>query len=36
MVAILENNQEKDGTITIPKVLWPYMGGIKKISPKIK
>ncbi len=26
MVAILENNQNKDGSITIPKVLVPYMG----------
>lgn len=34
MVAILENNQEKDGSITIPKVLVPYMNGIKKISAK--
>lgn len=24
MVALLENNQQKDGSITIPKVLWPY------------
>lgn len=34
MVAILENNQNKDGSITIPKVLVPYMGGKKKIVPK--
>jgi seryl-tRNA synthetase len=27
MVAILENNQQKDGSIKIPKVLRPYMGG---------
>ena len=33
MVAILENNQNKDGSVTIPKVLMPYMGGIKKIGP---
>ncbi len=32
MVAILENYQNKDGTITIPKVLRPYMGGQKIIS----
>ena len=25
LVAILENNQQKDGSIKIPKVLWPYM-----------
>lgn len=27
MVALLENNQQPDGSITIPKVLQPYMGG---------
>ena len=32
LVAIMENNQNKDGSIDIPKVLWPYMGGKKKIS----
>ena len=32
MVAILENYQQKDGSITIPEVLIPYMGGITKIS----
>jgi seryl-tRNA synthetase len=34
MVAILENNQNQDGSIDIPKVLWPYVAGKKKISPK--
>lgn len=33
MVAILENNQEKDGTIKIPKILHPYMNGITEIKP---
>ncbi len=32
LVAILENNQNKDGSITIPKVLQDYMGGKKKIE----
>jgi len=32
MVAILENYQEKDGSIVIPDVLRPYMDGLKKIS----
>jgi len=31
LVAIMENNQNKDGTIDVPKVLIPYMGGKKKI-----
>ncbi len=30
--AILENYQQKDGSIIIPKALRPYMGGIEKIS----
>ncbi|MBD3312486.1 serine--tRNA ligase [archaeon] len=34
MVAIIENFQEKDGTIKIPKVLWKYTGGLKKIKKK--
>ncbi|OGG96554.1 MAG: serine--tRNA ligase [Candidatus Lambdaproteobacteria bacterium RIFOXYD2_FULL_50_16] len=31
LVAILENYQQKDGSVTIPKVLVPYMGGITQI-----
>ncbi len=31
-IAVLENFQEIDGTITVPEVLWPYMNGIKKIG----
>jgi len=34
MVAILENCQNKDGTITVPKALVPYMSGIKVIGKK--
>jgi len=34
MVCILENNQQKDGSIKLPKVLQPYMGGMKKIVKK--
>ena len=33
MVAILENNQQKDGSIKIPKVLWKYTG-FKEIRKK--
>ncbi len=29
--AILENNQQEDGSVNIPKVLWPYMDGLEKI-----
>jgi len=34
LVAIMENNQQKDGSIKIPKVLQPYMGGKKVIGEK--
>ena len=32
--AILENNQEEDGTVKLPKVLYPYLGGRTEIRPK--
>ncbi|GLX71384.1 serine--tRNA ligase [Paenibacillus glycanilyticus] len=32
--AILENYQQADGTIVVPEVLRPYMGGLDKISPR--
>jgi seryl-tRNA synthetase len=32
LVAILENYQQPDGTVAIPKVLQSYMGGIEKIE----
>ncbi|MFW6220121.1 MAG: serine--tRNA ligase [Nanoarchaeota archaeon] len=34
LVAIVENFQNKDGSVNIPKVLWPYMNGIKKLTLK--
>lgn len=34
LVAILENYQNEDGSITIPEVLRSYMGGAENISPK--
>ena len=33
-IAILENYQQKDGSVEVPKVLRPYMGGVKKIKNK--
>ncbi len=33
LVAMLENYQEADGSVTIPPVLVPYMGGRTKIEP---
>ncbi|MGB9300831.1 MAG: serine--tRNA ligase [Anaerolineae bacterium] len=32
MIAVLENYQQKDGSIAIPLVLQPYMGGLEVIS----
>ena len=32
LVAVMENNQNADGSITIPEVLRPYMGGVEKIG----
>ena len=32
MVAILENFQTKKGTVKIPKILWPYMNGVKEFK----
>lgn len=32
--AILENCQQEDGTVLIPKALRPYMGGLEKIVPR--
>lgn len=34
LIAILENNQRKDGSVVIPEVLRPYMGGQETIEPK--
>ena len=32
VIGILENFQEADGSVTVPEVLVPYMGGVTKIS----
>ena len=33
MVGLLENNQHEDGSIDVPAVLQPYLGGLKKLIP---
>ncbi|TXH88570.1 MAG: serine--tRNA ligase [Rhodoferax sp.] len=33
LVAVLENYQRADGTVEVPEVLRPYMGGVSVISP---
>ena len=34
LIAFLENHLQADGSVTIPEVLWPYMGGIKVLVPE--
>ena len=34
LIAFLENHLQADGTVTIPKVLQPYMGGTEVLVPK--
>jgi seryl-tRNA synthetase len=34
LVAILENYQNADGSLTVPKALQPYMGGITRLEPE--
>ena len=32
LIAVLENYLNEDGSVTIPDVLLPYMGGLKRIE----
>jgi seryl-tRNA synthetase len=34
IIAILENFQQADGSVLIPEMLVPFMGGKTKLSPK--
>ena len=34
LIAVLENNQQADGTVAVPPVLRPWMGGIDVITPE--
>ncbi len=34
IVALLENGQQPDGSVLLPEALWPYMGGLKVITPQ--
>jgi seryl-tRNA synthetase len=33
MVAVLENYQNADGSVTVPAALRPYMGGLEVLRP---
>jgi len=34
LVAVLENYQQADGSVIVPEVLAPYMGGVKRLEPR--
>jgi seryl-tRNA synthetase len=34
LVAVLENGQQADGSVLIPEVLRPYMGGLERLAPQ--
>ena len=34
LVAVLENYQNADGSVTVPEALRPYMGGVEKLVPE--
>ena len=33
LIGVLENNQNADGSIDVPEVLWPWMGDVQRIEP---
>jgi seryl-tRNA synthetase len=32
LIAVLENGQQADGSVDLPAVLWPYLGGKTRIA----
>jgi seryl-tRNA synthetase len=36
LIAVMENYQQQDGSIRVPGVLKPYMGGVEVIKPHQK
>jgi seryl-tRNA synthetase len=32
LIALIENHQDKDGSVRLPRALWPYMGGRERIG----
>ena len=34
LIGVIENNYQEDGSVKVPEVLWPYMGGTKVIKPQ--
>jgi seryl-tRNA synthetase len=33
LIAVLENNQQADGSVVVPRALHPYTGGLERIAP---
>ena len=36
LIAVMENYQNEDGSVTIPEALLPYMGGLTKIEARAR
>ncbi len=36
LIAVMENYQQRDGSIVVPDVLRPYMGGLEVIEPGLE
>ena len=34
LIAVMENYQQADGSVVVPEVLRPYMGGLERIGPE--
>ena len=34
LIAVIENYQQEDGSVAVPNVLQPYMGGLTRIEPE--
>lgn len=34
LVAVLENGQRADGSVDLPQVLWPYLGGLRRLEKR--
>ena len=32
LIAVMENYQQADGAVLVPRALWPYMGGMERIA----
>lgn len=35
IVALLENHQQADGSVHVPEILRPYLGGVERLEPVV-